>query len=133
MLTATPHRTNSATTTGLNLGTRTLAATANAVNVAIPLRSVLDRSHQHMRNQRHGMRDMHGPSITDCRTRIPGSPRCSVPFGMVPGIEVWAEWPPVVGDVVPSEPAGSRRPAAAKPAKAARPSTRPAARFAAGG
>lgn len=138
MLTATTYRTQSATTTGLNLGTRTFAAAANVVNVALTLRLAQDAPHRSMRLKRHGMKDSRDPSIRDIASFIPGSPRCSVPFGAMPGVEVWAEWPPVVGDViVPVVPSGPRRPADAQPApvpvRTAQPSTRPAARCAAGG
>lgn len=138
LTTATTYRTNSATTTGLNLGTRTFAVQANAVNVAITLRLALDASHLSMRLKRHGMKDSRDPSIRDIASFISGSPRCSAPFGTTPRVEVWAEWPPVVGDViVPVVPSGPRRPAAAEPALAvalaAWPSTRPAAKRAAGG
>lgn len=148
MLTATTYRTLSATTTGLNLGTRTLAAKAGAVNVAITLRNALDQSHQRMRSQRFGMRDDGIPFITDCRP-ISSSPRWPASHGPVPGVEVLADLPPEVTDVVVIDGlvvpvgrpgavvGGKRRYPAARWAKAAaaaaRPSTRPAARFAAGG
>jgi hypothetical protein len=149
MLNATTYRTLSATTTGLNLGTRTLAAKAGAVNVAITLRTALDQSHQRMRSQRFGMRDHGIPFITDCLAIIPSSPRWPASSQAAPGVEVLADLPPEVQDVVVVDglvvPVGrpgvvvvKRRYPAAKTAKAAavaaaRPSTCPAARFVAGG
>jgi hypothetical protein len=146
MLTATTYRTPSATTTGLNLGTRTLAAQANVVNVANPLRSALDQSHQRMCFQRFGMR---GYSLLECIPIIPSLPRWPASFGGRPGVEGFADSPPEAREVIvvdglavpvvrPGDLVrGKRRHAAAKAARpaaaAARPSTRPAALIAAGG
>lgn len=148
MLTATTYRTLSATTTGLNLGTRTLAAKAGAVHVAITLRAALDQSHQRMRSQRFAMGDDSIPFITDCLP-VSSSPRWPASCGPVPGVEVLADLPPEVVEVAVSDGlivpvgrpgvlvGGQRRAAkwakVAAAAAAARPSTRPAALFAAGG
>lgn len=147
MLNAT-YRTLSATTNGLNLGTRTLAAKAGAINVATTLRLALDPQRKHQDSLRFGVRPSFDPAIMgiDPMAMIPSSPGWPVRYPVGQRVEVLVESPPVCSAVVdgPVVPIGrlggrakSRRlaaPGAAKAATAAAgTSTCPVARCATGG